>query len=106
VTIKKRPSVISIKKYDHDQQVLQERIGQQQKNYLRALRKIEELEKIIESSKNIKELGSLPEIAIKALEYYGSKDNYRLIKSFTHYYRIIREGGKLAREALDAISNK
>ena len=47
----------------------------------------------------------IPKILIEAINYYANKDNYRLIKSFTHHYRIVREGGKLAREVLDVISN-
>lgn len=84
--IKKKSTVISMKKHEE---------------------MITDLEKEIESLKTErKEVGCFPGIAIEALNYYATKDNYRLIKSFTHHYRIIREGGKLAREALNVINNK
>lgn len=49
---------------------------------------------------------NIPEEVFEALEFYADKGNYRLIKSFSHYYKIIKDGGKIAQGALDALTNR
>ena len=84
IQTKKKPTVISYKKHEQYMDGL--------------IRKIKDLEGKLKVS--------VPSEVIEALEFYGDRANYKLIKSYTHYTKVIKDGGIKARSALDAINDR